>query len=75
MFLRALAWRKWIVRLRLTALTLWRLLELDEFWAERRLASRKGARRDLVLLVLTDYRLIAPLQLTLPAQRACGLLQ
>jgi len=42
------------------ALQLWELLGLDEFWAERLSASRKGTRWDLVLLVLTAYRLIAP---------------
>jgi hypothetical protein len=64
-----------IVRLRLSALTLrqprqwgacwlalmlWQALELDEFWAERLPASRKGTRWDLVLFVLAAYRLIAP---------------
>jgi len=42
------------------ALELWELLGLDEFWAERLAPSRKGTRWDLVLLVLTAYRLIAP---------------
>jgi hypothetical protein len=42
------------------ALTLWQALELDEFWAERLPASRKGTRWDLVLFVLAAYRLIAP---------------
>ena len=42
------------------ALTLWELLGLDEFWAERLPASRKGTRWDRVLFVLTAYRLIAP---------------
>ncbi len=42
------------------ALTLWRWLELDRFWAERLPSSRKGTRWDLVLFVLTAYRLIAP---------------
>jgi len=42
------------------ALQLWELLDLDEFWAQRLSASRKGTRWDLVLLVLTAYRLIAP---------------
>jgi transposase len=42
------------------ALELWELLGLDEFWAERLSASRKGTRWDLVLFVLAAYRLIAP---------------
>jgi Transposase DDE domain len=42
------------------ALTLWRWLELDEFWTERLAASRKGTRWDQVLFVLSAYRLIAP---------------
>jgi hypothetical protein len=42
------------------ALTLWQALQLDEFWAERLPASRKGTRWDLVLFVLAAYRLIAP---------------
>jgi transposase len=42
------------------ALQLWELLGLDEFWAERLSPSRKGTRWDLVLFVLTAYRLIAP---------------
>jgi len=42
------------------ALTLWELLGLDEFWAQRLPASRKGTRWDLVLFVLVAYRLIAP---------------
>jgi hypothetical protein len=41
------------------ALTLWRELQLDRFWA-RLAASRKGTRWDAVLLVLTAYRLLAP---------------
>lgn len=64
-----------IVRLRLSGLTLrqprqwgacwlalmlWQVLELDEFWADRLPASRKGTRWDLVLFVLVAYRLIAP---------------
>ncbi len=40
-------------------LTLWRELQLDRFWA-RLPVSRKGARWDAVLLVLTAYRLLAP---------------
>jgi len=39
---------------------LWRELELDRFWGERLLRSRKGTRWDQVLLVLVAYRLIAP---------------
>ena len=42
------------------ALTLWRELGLDQFWAERLARSRKGTRWDQVLLVLVVYRLIAP---------------
>jgi hypothetical protein len=42
------------------ALTLWQLLDLDEFWAERLAPSRKGTRWDQVLFVLAAYRLIAP---------------
>ena len=42
------------------ALTLWRELQLDRFWAERLPASRKGTRWDHVLLVLAAYRLLAP---------------
>lgn len=42
------------------ALTLWQWLELDGFWAERLVPSRKGTRWDRVLFVLTAYRLIAP---------------
>jgi Transposase DDE domain len=41
------------------ALTLWRELQLDRFWA-RLPVSRKGTRWDAVLLVLTAYRLLAP---------------
>jgi hypothetical protein len=41
------------------ALTLWRELQLDRFWA-RLPMSRKGTRWDAVLLVLTAYRLLAP---------------
>ena len=41
------------------ALTLWRELQLDQFWA-RLPVSRKGTRWDAVLLVLTAYRLLAP---------------
>ena len=42
------------------ALTLWQELRLDEFWAARLPASRKGTRWDRVLFVLVAYRLIAP---------------
>jgi Transposase DDE domain len=42
------------------ALTLWRWLDLDAFWGERLLPSRKGTRWDQVLFVLAAYRLIAP---------------
>ena len=42
------------------ALTLWQMLDLDVFWAERLPASRKGTRWDLVLFVLVAYRLIEP---------------
>jgi hypothetical protein len=64
-----------IVRLRLTAmrlqrarqwgacwlaLRLWQALDLEQFWAQRLPASRKGTRWDLVLFVLAAYRLIAP---------------
>lgn len=42
------------------ALHLWQQLRLDQFWAERLEASRKGTRWDQVLAVLTVYRLIAP---------------
>jgi hypothetical protein len=42
------------------ALTLWRELQLEAFWAQRLPASRKGTRWDLVLLVLATYRLIEP---------------
>ena len=42
------------------ALTLWRELKLDEFWAARLVPSRKGTRWDEVLAILTVYRLLAP---------------
>src|SRR5271166_1146386 len=42
------------------AVTLWRELHLDRFWAERLPVSRKGTRWDQVLLVLATYRLLAP---------------
>ncbi|HWE16570.1 MAG TPA: IS1634 family transposase [Hyphomicrobiaceae bacterium] len=41
------------------ALMLWGELQLDRFWA-RLPISRKGTRWDMVLLVLTAYRLLAP---------------
>lgn len=41
------------------ALTLWRELQLDEFWAQRLLPSRKGTRWDEVLAILTIYRLLS----------------
>jgi hypothetical protein len=37
------------------ALTSWRELELDEFWAQRLLPSGKGTRWDDVLLILVVY--------------------
>jgi hypothetical protein len=37
------------------ALTLWQMLELDVFWAERLPASRKGTSWDRVLFVLAAY--------------------
>jgi Transposase DDE domain len=39
---------------------LWEDLDLDQFWAERLPASRKGTRWDDVLFVLVAYRLLAP---------------
>jgi hypothetical protein len=42
------------------ALQLWRELELDEFWAQRLLPSRKGTRWSEVLLILVVYRLLSP---------------
>ena len=39
---------------------LWRELQLDRFWTERLLPSRKGTRWDQILQVLAAYRLIAP---------------
>jgi hypothetical protein len=42
------------------ALTLWRELQLEQFWSQRLPASRKGTRWDLVLRVLVAYRLIEP---------------
>jgi transposase len=41
-------------------LHLWRELGLDQFWGQRLPASRKGTRWDLVLAVLTCYRLLSP---------------
>jgi hypothetical protein len=40
------------------ALKLWEELQLDRFWGERLVASRKGTRWERVLLVLVAYRLI-----------------
>jgi transposase len=42
------------------ALQLWRELELDEFWADHLLPSRKGTRWSEVLLILVVYRLLSP---------------
>jgi transposase len=42
------------------ALYLWQELQLDQFWSQRLQPSRKGTRWDLVLAVLTVYRLLAP---------------
>jgi len=42
------------------ALQLWCELELDEFWSERLLPSRKGTRWSDVLLILVVYRLLSP---------------
>ncbi len=42
------------------ALTLWQELDLDEFWAERLVPSRKGTAWDQVLFVLVAYRWIEP---------------
>jgi Transposase DDE domain len=42
------------------ALELWQELQLDQFWAERLRATRKGTCWDQVLFVLVAYRLIAP---------------
>ncbi len=42
------------------ALYLWHELQLDQFWSEHLQPSRKGTRWDLVLAVLTVYRLLAP---------------
>jgi len=42
------------------ALKLWERLELDRFWSQRLLRSRKGTRWDQVLFVLVAYRLLSP---------------
>ena len=42
------------------ALTLWRALQLDQFWSTRLGVSRKGTRWDQGLFVLVVYRLLAP---------------
>jgi hypothetical protein len=42
------------------ACQLWEQLGLDQFWAERLPASRKGTRWDWVLQVLVAYRLLDP---------------
>src|SRR5438094_8967734 len=42
------------------ALTLWRELQLDQFWSKRLGVSRKGTHWDQVLFVLVAYRLLAP---------------
>jgi transposase len=42
------------------ALKLWEELQLDRFWGERLVASRKGTRWERVLFVLVAYRLISP---------------
>ena len=42
------------------ALYLWHELQLDQFWSQHLQPSRKGTRWDLVLAVLTVYRLLAP---------------
>lgn len=39
---------------------LYEQLELDEFWAQRLLPSRKGTRWDLIVQALSCYRLIDP---------------
>ena len=41
------------------ALQLWQALGLDRFWPERLAPSRKSARWEWVLTVLTCYRLLA----------------
>src|SRR5215469_9298552 len=58
-----LAWRRSIEVLEdgaALALTLWRELQLDQFWSKRLGSSRKGTRWDQVLFVLVAYRLLAP---------------
>jgi hypothetical protein len=42
------------------ALTLWRELQLDQFWSKRLGVSRKGTHWAEVLFVLVAYRLLAP---------------
>lgn len=42
------------------ALTLWQELDLDEFWAQRLVPSRKGTAWEQVLFVLVAYRWIEP---------------
>jgi transposase len=42
------------------ALYLWHELQLDQFWSQHLKPSRKGTRWDLILAVLTVYRLLAP---------------
>ena len=42
------------------ALTLWRELQLDQFWSKRLGVSRKRTRWAQVLFVLVAYRLLAP---------------
>ncbi len=42
------------------ALYLWHELQLDQFWSQRLKPSRKGTRWDVILAVLTAYRLLAP---------------
>ncbi len=42
------------------ALTLWQMLDLDVFFAQRLPPSRKGTRWDQVVFVLACYRLISP---------------
>jgi hypothetical protein len=42
------------------ALSVWAMLQLDRFWADRLPPSRKGTRWDQELFVLVAYRLLAP---------------
>src|SRR6266404_2181442 len=42
------------------ALTLWRELQLDQFWSKRLGVSRRGTHWAEVLFVLVAYRLLAP---------------